>query len=200
MDLHSWRALAVSVATGVACILGGCDLLGSTAPAPALQSPTPAFAPHTTATITTSNTNAGRTPHPTPSPAVTVTSVGGFVKCEGEGTAGSSVDAYLNCWSGSVNGYRMYIWSGYARDYGGGKGWSPVCGSGDVDEYSYYHMIVGKPNGNELRGGYGCGHLSILEVSGTAITFKLEDFAGNTYTKTLDFAPLLENRSPTPAP
>jgi hypothetical protein len=199
VDLHNWRALAVSVTISVALILSGCDLLGS-APTPALLSPTPAVAPHTAATITTSNAKAGRMPNPTPSPAATVTLVGGFVKCEGEGPAGSSVDEYLNCWSGSVNGYPIYIWSGYARDYGGGKGWEAICGSGDVDEYSYYHMFISKHTVDDLRGGYGCGHLSILEVSGIAITFKLEDFAGNTYTKTLDFAPLLEDRSPTPTP
>jgi hypothetical protein len=126
--------------------------------------------------------------------------VGGFVKCEGEGTAGSSVDAYLNCWSGSVDEHRVYIWSGYARDYGGGKGWKAICGSGAVDEYSFYHILVGDPNRKDLRGGYGCGHLSIVQVSGTAITFKLEDFAGNANTKTLDFAHVLEDGTPTPKP
>jgi hypothetical protein len=199
-DLHNSRTLAVIGTISVAFILGGCDLSDSAALTPPLQSPTAAFALHTTAKSTASNASSDGTPIPTLSPVVTVTSAGGFVKCQGEGTAGSSVDAYVNCWSGNVNGYRTYIWSGYARDYGGGKGWEPICGSGDVDEYSYYHIIVGKPSGNDLRGGYGCGHLSILGVSGTAIAFKLEDFTGNTYTKTLDFTPLIEDPSSTPAP
>jgi hypothetical protein len=118
--------------------------------------------------------------------------------CENIGTAGSSVYVNLNCWSGSVNGDLIYIRSGYALDYGGGKGWSPVCGSGDADEYSYYQIGVSDHGG--LEDGYGCGHLRILEVSGTSITFKLEDFAGNSYIKTLDFASLLDKRIPTPVP
>jgi hypothetical protein len=200
--LRKWRTIAAAMTMLLAIVLGGCDLFGSAVPTPAytpaLQSPTPSLAPHTAATITAGDANGGLPPNPTPSPAMAVNLVGGFVKCEGEGRAGSSIYRYLNCWRGSVNGYRMYIWSGYGIDYGGGKGWAPVCGSGYADEYSYYHIGVGDDyRGNDLRGGYGCGYLSIEQVSGTVITFKMENFAGETYTKTLDFAPLLQDGTPT---
>lgn len=163
------------------------------------EPPTPTPAPPVTrAFATATSTPLLALPSPTPSLA------GYFTKCDDEMTAGSAGNVYLNCWSGAINGRPMYIWAGYARHVHDKKAEKAICGRYGEGETSYYHMYVVSLDGhdtNDKQDGFGCGHLSIKTVSGTVITFQMDDFQqNNSYTVNVDFAPLLQDPTPTPLP